>query len=43
VDDALKFHISLGVVPPRVNGRAQRSALTATGPAKPVETISHLD
>ena len=43
VDDALKFHISLGVVPPRVNGRAPRSALTATGPAKPVETISHLD
>jgi uncharacterized membrane protein len=43
VDDALKFHISLGVVPPRVNGRAQRSGLTATGPAKPVETMSHLD
>ena len=43
VDDALKFHISLGVVPPRVNGRAPHSALTATGPAKPVETISHLD
>jgi uncharacterized membrane protein len=43
VDDALKFHISLGVVPPRANGRAQRSALTAAGPAAPVETISHLD
>jgi uncharacterized membrane protein len=43
VDDALKFHISLGVVSPRVNGRTQRSALTAAGPAAPVETISHLD
>ncbi len=43
VDDALKFHISLGVVSPRVNGRSQRSALTAAGPAVPVETIGHLD
>ncbi len=46
VDDALKFHISLGVVSPRVGARTQRSALTAAGPAKPaapVETISHLD
>lgn len=42
VDDALKFHISLGVVSPRLSARAQRSALTAAGPAKPaapVETI----
>ena len=29
VDDALKFHISLGVVPPRLSARTQRSALTA--------------
>lgn len=46
VDDALKFHISLGVVSPRVGARTQRSALTAAGPTKPaapVETISHLD
>ena len=46
VDDALKFHISLGVVSPRLSARTQRSALTAAGPAKPaapVETISHLD
>jgi len=46
VDDALKFHISLGVVSPRVGARTQRSALTAAGPAQqaaPVETISHLD
>jgi uncharacterized membrane protein len=34
VDDALKFHISLGVVPPR---RAPHSALTADGPPAPVE------
>ena len=34
VDDALKFHISLGVVPPRVSGRAPPSALTADGPAR---------
>ncbi len=32
VDDALKFHISLGVVPPRAIGRASRAALTADGP-----------
>ena len=46
VDDALKFHISLGVVSPRENARTQRSALTGTGPVTPpapVETISHLD
>ena len=46
VDDALKFHISLGVVSPRENARTQRSALTGTGPVAPlapVETISHLD
>lgn len=46
VDDALKFHISLGVVPPRLSARTQRSALTAAGPqTKPaaVETTSHLD
>ena len=46
VDDALKFHISLGVVSPRLSARTQRSALTAAGPAQPaapVETISHLD
>ena len=30
VDDALKFHISLGVVPPRVSGRLARSALPTT-------------
>ncbi|MEP6607189.1 MAG: DUF502 domain-containing protein [Burkholderiaceae bacterium] len=30
VDDALKFHISLGVVPPRAGGGPPRSALTAT-------------
>jgi uncharacterized membrane protein len=43
VDDALKFHISLGVVPPRQSARFQRSALTASGPAAPVEPVSHLD
>lgn len=44
VDDALKFHISLGVVPPRDPARLQRSPLTApTAPAMPVEPISHLD
>jgi len=46
VDDALKFHISLGVVPPRLSARTQRSALTAAGPpTKPatVETTRHLD
>ena len=46
VDDALKFHISLGVVSPRENARTQRSAVTGTGPVTPpapVETISHLD
>jgi uncharacterized membrane protein len=46
VDDALKFHISLGVVPPRLSARTQRSALTgASPPTKPaaVETTSHLD
>ncbi|HKO67421.1 MAG TPA: DUF502 domain-containing protein, partial [Burkholderiaceae bacterium] len=46
VDDALKFHISLGVVPPRDSARLQRSPLTAPGsttPAMPVERISHLD
>jgi uncharacterized membrane protein len=42
VDDALKFHISLGVVPPRVNSRVQRT-LNAAGTATRVETISHLD
>ncbi len=35
VDDALKFHISLGVVPPRVDGRPPRSALTTEGPGIP--------
>ncbi len=35
VDDALKFHISLGVVPPRINGRPPRSALTTGGPVAP--------
>jgi len=30
VDDALKFHLSMGVVPPAM--RAQRSALTTEGP-----------
>lgn len=46
VDDALKFHISLGVVSPRENARTQRSALTGAGPVTPiapVETMSHLD
>ena len=33
VDDALKFHLSLGVVPPPA--RAQRSALTTEGPGVP--------
>ena len=39
VDDALKFHISLGVVSPRIGARTQRSALTAM---PPVETIREL-
>ena len=46
VDDALKFHISLGVVSPRDNGRMQRAALAAAAQAPPtarVETIGHLD
>jgi len=43
VDDALKFHISLGVVPPRTGARPQRTAVTAQRPPAPVETISHLD
>ena len=46
VDDALKFHISLGVVSPRENGRMQRAALAAAAQAPPsarVETIGHLD
>ena len=43
VDDALKFHISLGVVPPRVNSRVQRAPLNAAGTTSRVETISHLD
>jgi uncharacterized membrane protein len=46
VDDALKFHISLGVVSPRENGRMQHAALTAAAQAPPaarVETIGHLD
>ena len=46
VDDALKFHISLGVVPPRESARLQRSALTPSrpaAPAAPVEPIRHLD
>jgi uncharacterized membrane protein len=34
VDDALKFHVSMGVVPPG-NGRAHRSALTTEGPGVP--------
>jgi uncharacterized membrane protein len=33
VDDALKFHLSLGVVPPAT--RMQRSALTTEGPGAP--------
>ena len=33
VDDALKFHLSMGVVPPSV--RLQRSALTTEGPGVP--------
>lgn len=33
VDDALKFHLSLGVVPPAA--RIQRSALTTEGPGVP--------
>lgn len=33
VDDALKFHLSLGVVPPAT--RIQRSALTTEGPGVP--------
>ncbi len=39
VDDALKFHISLGVVPPRVSARTPRSALAVP---PPVETIREL-
>jgi uncharacterized membrane protein len=35
VDDALKFHLSLGVVAPAA--RAPRSALTTEGPGVPVE------
>jgi uncharacterized membrane protein len=35
VDDALKFHVSMGVVPPGANGRGQRSALTTEGPGVP--------
>jgi uncharacterized membrane protein len=35
VDDALKFHVSLGVVPPGANGRGHRSALTTEGPGVP--------
>ena len=38
VDDALKFHISLGVVSPRLSARTQRSVLTAAGPAQPLQT-----
>jgi uncharacterized membrane protein len=34
VDDALKFHLSMGVVAPA--GRTQRSALTTEGPGVPV-------
>jgi uncharacterized membrane protein len=34
VDDALKFHVSMGVVPPG-NGRVHRSALTTEGPGVP--------
>jgi uncharacterized membrane protein len=34
VDDALKFHVSMGVVPPG-NGRGHRSALTTEGPGIP--------
>lgn len=33
IDDALKFHLSMGVVPPAA--RAQRSALTTEGPGVP--------
>lgn len=46
VDDALKFHISLGVVPPRHGARTQRSVFAGASPGTPiapVETISHLD
>ena len=39
VDDALKFHLSLGVVPP--SPRVQHSALTSAGPAPRVEAESH--
>jgi uncharacterized membrane protein len=35
VDDALKFHLSLGVVPPAA--RSARSALTSEAPGVPVE------
>jgi uncharacterized membrane protein len=35
VDDALKFHLSMGVVAPGSNGRIQRSALTTEGPGVP--------
>jgi uncharacterized membrane protein len=33
VDDALKFHLSMGVVPPA--GRVPKSALTSEGPGVP--------
>ena len=38
VDDALKFHLSMGVVPPAA--RAPRSALTTPGPGVP-GTVAH--
>ena len=46
VDDALKFHISLGVVSPRENApHAARGAAAAARapPQRAVETIGHLD
>jgi uncharacterized membrane protein len=42
VDDALKFHISLGVVPPRLNGRSHRTAPSIRSTTA-VETTPHLD
>ena len=39
VDDALKFHLSLGVVPPAA--RSARSALTSEAPGVPVEGRAH--
>ena len=39
VDDALKFHLSLGVVAPAV--RSVRSSLTSEAPGVPVEGRAH--